>query len=83
MTGQDGVTGSLHGLTFFAPNINIVRDPRFGRNSELPSEDPFLNGHYSVAMSGGFTERDAAGHPLALLYLKHFTACEHTESFLR
>jgi beta-glucosidase-like glycosyl hydrolase len=31
MTGQDGVTGSLHGLTFFAPNINIVRDPRWGR----------------------------------------------------
>lgn len=28
------------------PNINIVRDPRFGRNSELPSEDPFLAGSY-------------------------------------
>ena len=32
------------GLTGFGPNINIARDPRFGRNSELPGEDPFHNG---------------------------------------
>lgn len=39
---------TLVGLTGFGPNINIVRDPRFGRNSELPSEDPFLAGNYAV-----------------------------------
>jgi beta-glucosidase-like glycosyl hydrolase len=29
---------SLIGLTGYGPNINIERDPRFGRNSELPGE---------------------------------------------
>ena len=28
------------------PNINLLRDPRYGRNSELPSEDPLLAGEY-------------------------------------
>jgi len=41
-----GNAGDLLGLTGFGPNINIARDPRFGRSSELPGEDPFLNGHY-------------------------------------
>ncbi len=39
---------SLVGLNGFGPNINIIRDPRFGRNSELPSEDPYLTGMYAV-----------------------------------
>ena len=34
------------GLNGWGPNINIVRDPRYGRNSELPSECPVLNGKY-------------------------------------
>ena len=32
------------------PNLNIARDPRYGRTSELPGEDPFLSGQYAVAM---------------------------------
>jgi beta-glucosidase-like glycosyl hydrolase len=43
MRGTDNGNAYI-GLTGFGPNINIVRDPRFGRNSELPSEDPFLAG---------------------------------------
>ena len=35
------------GVTGFGPNINLSRDPRFGRNYELPGEDPLLNGEYA------------------------------------
>ena len=37
-------------LTGFGPNINIARDPRFGRSSELPGEDPLLSGRYAIEM---------------------------------
>ena len=62
------------GLTGFGPNINIVRDPRFGRNSELPGEDPVLSGEYAGAFVAGMQEPDARGHPKMLAFLKHFTA---------
>ena len=62
------------GLTGFGPNINIARDPRFGRTSELPGEDPVLNGLYAAAMVGGMQRRDKAGYPLMLAYVKHFSA---------
>ena len=32
-----------NGLTFWCPNVNILRDPRWGRGQETPGEDPFLN----------------------------------------
>ncbi len=32
-----------NGLTFWCPNVNIFRDPRWGRGQETPGEDPFLN----------------------------------------
>lgn len=64
----------LIALTGYGPNINIARDPRFGRTSELPGEDPFLNGHYAKHMVQGMQTEDSYGHPLMLSYLKHFTA---------
>nr|XP_007158321.1 hypothetical protein PHAVU_002G142900g [Phaseolus vulgaris]ESW30315.1 hypothetical protein PHAVU_002G142900g [Phaseolus vulgaris] len=36
------------GLTFWAPNINLFRDPRWGRGQETPGEDPMLSSAYSV-----------------------------------
>ena len=50
------------------------RDPRFGRNSELPGEDPLLSGTYAEAMVAGMQERDAHGYPKMAALLKHFTA---------
>ncbi len=38
-----------HGLTYFAPNINIFRDPRWGRGQETYGEDPFLTSQFGVA----------------------------------
>jgi beta-glucosidase-like glycosyl hydrolase len=61
-------------LTAFGPNINIVRDPRFGRNSELASEDPFLSGTYAAQMVSGMQQRDEKGYKKTTAYLKHYTA---------
>ena len=36
----------LLGLSGYGPNINVVKDPRYGRNSELPGEDPVLTAQY-------------------------------------
>merc|ERR1712166_1110046 len=62
------------GLTGFGPNINIARDPRFGRVSEVPSEDPIHSGVYGAEMISGMQTQDEAGHPKMIAYLKHFTA---------
>ena len=39
---RNGSTGRFHGLSFYAPNINVFRDPRWGRGQETYGEDPFL-----------------------------------------
>ena len=59
------------GLNFFTPNINIVRDPRWGRGAETVGEDPFLGSQYVYAyvtgLQGGGDER----------YLKVAANCKH------
>jgi len=63
------------GLTGYGPNINMLKDPRYGRNSELPGEDPHLSGEYGVAYTAGMQQRDpATGHYKMISYLKHYTA---------
>ena len=71
--GKRGL-GKRTGLMGFGPNINLVRDPRFGRTSELPGEDPFLNGQYAAEFTLGMQTPDANGYPRMIAYLKHFTA---------
>ena len=46
------------GLTFWAPNINIFRDPRWGRGQETYGEDPFLTGRMAVAFVSGMQGQD-------------------------
>lgn len=41
------------GLTFWAPNVNIFRDPRWGRGHETYGEDPYLTGRLGVAYVKG------------------------------
>ncbi|KAD6795420.1 hypothetical protein E3N88_06316 [Mikania micrantha] len=48
----------LAGLTFWSPNINIFRDPRWGRGQETPGEDPTLTSKYGAAYVQGLQERD-------------------------
>jgi beta-glucosidase len=47
-----------HGLTFWSPNINIFRDPRWGRGQETYGEDPYLTGRLAVAFIQGMQGND-------------------------
>jgi beta-glucosidase-like glycosyl hydrolase len=49
------------GLTFWAPNINIVRDPRWGRLLETPGEDPYLTSMYAIHFIKGVQGVDPTG----------------------
>jgi beta-glucosidase-like glycosyl hydrolase len=41
-------------LTFWTPNVNIFRDPRWGRGQETPGEDPTVNSDYAEQFVSGF-----------------------------
>ncbi|HSU20046.1 MAG TPA: glycoside hydrolase family 3 N-terminal domain-containing protein, partial [Acidobacteriaceae bacterium] len=45
---REGNHDIYYGLTFWSPNINIFRDPRWGRGQETYGEDPFLTGRLGV-----------------------------------
>jgi xylan 1,4-beta-xylosidase len=49
----DGDTGSMQSLSGFGPDINQPRDPRNGRQGELPTEDRFLMSRYAVEVVQG------------------------------
>ena len=53
-----GNTGRYYGLTFWSPNINIFRDPRWGRGQETYGEDPFLTERLGVAFVTGLQGDD-------------------------
>ena len=48
----------MEGLDFWSPNINIFRDPRWGRGQETYGEDPFLSGRMGVAFVTGLQGDD-------------------------
>ncbi len=53
-----GYTGNKGGLDFWAPNLNLFRDPRWGRGQETYGEDPFLIGRMGVAFVTGMQGDD-------------------------
>ncbi len=53
-----GKRGIYQGLTFWSPNINIFRDPRWGRGMETYGEDPFLTGTLATAFIEGLQGND-------------------------
>jgi len=61
------------GLTIWSPNINIDRDPRWGRGQETYGEDPTLTGRLAVAFVHGI-QGDDPRHPRAIATPKHFVA---------
>ena len=50
--------GRYQGLTFWSPNINIFRDPRWGRGQETYGEDPYLTGQMGVQFVRGLQGND-------------------------
>ena len=59
------------GLTFWAPNVNIFRDPRWGRGQETYGEDPWLTSRLGVAFIKGVQGEDEE-HLKAAACAKHF-----------
>ncbi|MHA1698797.1 MAG: glycoside hydrolase family 3 C-terminal domain-containing protein [Promethearchaeota archaeon] len=55
---RQGDRGRYKGLTFWSPNINIFRDPRWGRGQETYGEDPYLAGRLGVAFVKGLQGDD-------------------------
>ncbi|KAH6759009.1 Glycosyl hydrolase family protein [Perilla frutescens var. frutescens] len=70
--------GQARGMTFWTPNINIFRDPRWGRGQETPGEDPMIASKYAVAYVRGIQGNKYNGgqsrNLLASACCKHFTA---------
>jgi beta-glucosidase-like glycosyl hydrolase len=76
------------GLTYWAPNINVFRDPRWGRGQETPGEDPAVIAAYSVEYVKGFQGEygDAKeGRMMLSACCKHYVAydLEKWEGFTR
>jgi len=59
------------GLTFWSPNINIFRDPRWGRGQETYGEDPFLSGRLAVQFVKGL-QGDDPKYFKTVATVKHF-----------
>ena len=68
---KDGGSVIFHGLDFWAPNVNIFRDPRWGRGQETYGEDPFLTGRMGVAFVTGM-QGDDPDHYRVISTPKHF-----------
>jgi beta-glucosidase len=68
---REGNHRIFYGLTFWSPNINIFRDPRWGRGQETYGEDPFLTGRMGIAFVTGVQGNDPE-HPRAVATSKHF-----------
>ena len=65
-----GDRGIYHGLTFWSPNINIFRDPRWGRGQETYGEDPYLTGRLGLRFVQGMQGSDPK-------YLKTVATAKH------
>jgi beta-glucosidase len=67
---RQGSRGRYQGLTFWSPNINLFRDPRWGRGQETYGEDPFLTGRIAVQFIRGMQGDDPK-------YLKTVSTVKH------
>ncbi|MBQ2172517.1 MAG: glycoside hydrolase family 3 C-terminal domain-containing protein [Bacteroidales bacterium] len=69
---ESGHVGQYQGLTFWTPNINIFRDPRWGRGMETYGEDPYLTGQLGMAVVRGLQGPSDAAIRKAHACAKHF-----------
>lgn len=67
---KNNIRSIYAGLTFWTPNINIFRDPRWGRGQETYGEDPFLTGRMGVNFINGLQGNDPK-------YLKTVATAKH------
>ncbi|GAU40115.1 hypothetical protein TSUD_389650 [Trifolium subterraneum] len=67
----------LAGLTYWSPNINIFRDPRWGRGQETPGEDPLLSSKYAAGYVKGLQQTDDGDSDK----LKVAACCKHYTAY--
>jgi beta-glucosidase-like glycosyl hydrolase len=65
---------NIGGLTYWAPNINIFRDPRWGRGQETPGEDPLLSSVYVSNFVSGMQNGDPK-------FTKVVSTCKHYAAY--
>ncbi|MDZ7723295.1 MAG: glycoside hydrolase family 3 C-terminal domain-containing protein [candidate division KSB1 bacterium] len=68
---KEGQRGIYQGLTFWSPNINLFRDPRWGRGMETYGEDPYLMGEMAVQFVKGL-QGDHPKYLKSVATVKHF-----------
>ncbi|MGE5099614.1 MAG: glycoside hydrolase family 3 C-terminal domain-containing protein [Deltaproteobacteria bacterium] len=68
---RTGTRQRYQGLTFWSPNINLFRDPRWGRGQETYGEDPFLTGRLAVQFIRGL-QGDDPKYFKTIATVKHF-----------
>ncbi len=74
-----GKRGIYNGITFWTPNINIFRDPRWGRGMETYGEDPYLTGQMAVQFINGL-QGDDPKYYKSIATAKHFAVHNGPES---
>src|ERR1035437_1627993 len=70
-TKHNGDSKWWTGLTFWTPNLNIFRDPRWGRGQETYGEDPYLTGAIAVEFIKGI-QGDDPNYMLSMACAKHY-----------
>ncbi|KAI4998014.1 hypothetical protein ZWY2020_053356 [Hordeum vulgare] len=68
--------GQAEGLTMWSPNVNIYRDPRWGRGQETPGEDPTTASRYGVAFVKGLQ-----GNSTSSSLLQTSACCKHATAY--
>lgn len=74
---QSGNVQRYQGLSFWTPNINIFRDPRWGRGQETYGEDPYLTSRMGMAVVNGLQGQAYDGTPSDTKYVKLLACAKH------
>lgn len=71
---------SNEGLNFWTPNVNIFRDPRWGRGQETYGEDPYLTSHMGIAVVNGLQGLGESQYDKTHACAKHYAVHSGPES---
>ena len=69
---KSGNLERYQGLTFWTPNVNIFRDPRWGRGQETYGEDPYLSGRMGISVVKGLQGPDSTKYDKLHACAKHY-----------
>ena len=72
LCSEKGQRGQYQGLTFWSPNVNIFRDPRWGRGHETYGEDPFLTSQIGISFVEGLQQSKNSKYLKAAACAKHY-----------